>query len=179
MIELRSIAVGIKAVDEMLKAADVELVMSTPLCPGKYVILVAGNVGSVKNSVQAGQIISKDYLIDSLVINNIHEKVIPALYGKIDAKDVKALGIIETKSVASSIKAADIALKSSNVELLQIRIARQIGGKGFMAFSGEYTSVKSAIKSCSDELAPKEILSSSLIPTPHRDLIKHCFKYIN
>jgi microcompartment protein CcmL/EutN len=178
MIELRSIAIGIKAADEMLKAAAVEIVMSTPVCPGKYIILVTGNVGPVKNSVDAGVRAASDFLIDSLIINSIHEKIIPVLYGKVDVYEVKALGIIETKSVLSSIKAGDTAIKSSNVDLLQIRIARQIGGKGLVAFSGEYSSVNSALKSCTDELGDKEIMSTAIIPSPHKDLISTIFKNI-
>ena len=176
MIELRSIAIGIKAVDEMLKTADVELVMSTPVCPGKFIILVNGNVGNVKNSVEAGTRIASDFLIDSLIVNSVHEKIIPALSGKVDVNDVKSLGIIETKSVLTSIKAADIVLKSSNVDLLQIRIARQIGGKGLLSISGEYSSVNSALKTCLSELGENKILSNSIIPSPHKDLVSKIYK---
>jgi len=42
LIELRSISRGIKTTDEMLKSADVEIIMSSSICPGKYVILVSG-----------------------------------------------------------------------------------------------------------------------------------------
>lgn len=178
MIELTSIAAGIKAVDEMLKTADVELLMTTPVCPGKYIILVTGNVGNVKNSIEVGIKSASDFLIGNLIINNVHEKIIPALNGEINVYEVKSLGIIETKSVLASIKAGDTALKSSNVELIQIRIARQIGGKGLVAFTGEYSSVNSAVKTCINELGENEVLSSSIISSPHRELIGKIFKYI-
>ena len=36
---------GIQTADEMVKAGNVELLLSTPICPGKYVIIVGGHVG--------------------------------------------------------------------------------------------------------------------------------------
>lgn len=176
MIELRSIAAGIKAADEMLKTADVEILKATPVCPGKYIIIVSGNVGNVKNSMDAGIRYASKFLISDLIINNVHESIIPSLSGKINVCEIKSLGIIETKSVLASIKAGDTSLKSSNVELLQIRIAGQIGGKGLVVFTGEFSSVNSAIKTCINELGENEVLSTSMISSPHRDLIKEIFK---
>lgn len=54
-VELNSIASGVAAGDEMLKAADVKLVMAQPVCPGKYVLLVAGDTSSVETAVEAGK----------------------------------------------------------------------------------------------------------------------------
>ena len=42
LVELKSIPAGIQTADEMLKAAEVELIMANPVCPGKYVIIVSG-----------------------------------------------------------------------------------------------------------------------------------------
>lgn len=47
-VEIKSIPVGIQTADEMVKAGNVELLLSTPICPGKYVIIVGGHVGPVK-----------------------------------------------------------------------------------------------------------------------------------
>jgi len=65
LIELRSISRGIKTTDEMLKSADVEIVMSSSICPGKYAILVSGNVGSVKNAVATGIRVADTFLLKS------------------------------------------------------------------------------------------------------------------
>ena len=50
LIELRSIARGMKTTDAILKAADVELLRAHVVCPGKYIILVAGTRSHVKNA---------------------------------------------------------------------------------------------------------------------------------
>lgn len=172
LIELRSIATGIKAADEMLKSADVELVLSTPICPGKYVILVSGNVGSVKNAVETGVREAGIFIVDSHIINNVSEKVIPALSGTSCIDGVKSIGVIESMSALASIKAGDTAVKASNVELLEIRIARGLGGKGFVIFSGELSSVNSAVQACINQLQDSgQIIGTSVIASPHKELI--------
>nr|WP_312577217.1 BMC domain-containing protein [Sedimentibacter sp.] len=176
LIEMRSIATGIKTADEMLKSADVELIMSSPICPGKYVILVSGNVGSVKNAVETGIRTADIFLVESHIINNLDDKVIPALSATTEIKEMKALGVIETISALTSVKAGDIAVKASSVELIEIRIARGLGGKGFVVLTGELSSVKSAVQTCLNELKDGgEIVSTSVIPSPHPGLIPKLF----
>ena len=55
LVEIKSIPIGIETADEMLKAANVELIMANPICPGKYMILITGDVGAVKSSVESGK----------------------------------------------------------------------------------------------------------------------------
>ena len=50
-LELNSIAKGIEAADAMLKAAEVRLVAARPSCPGKYHVLVTGEVADRKSVV--------------------------------------------------------------------------------------------------------------------------------
>ena len=54
LVETTSIAKGIEASDAMLKAAEVELVLSRTVCSGKLITLVAGDVAAVEASVKAG-----------------------------------------------------------------------------------------------------------------------------
>lgn len=172
LVELKSIPIGIEVADTMLKTANVELILANPICPGKYVIIVSGNVGSVENAIKAGKDKAGIFLIESHVINNIHEDVIPALTGTIELVNIKSIGCIETISALTAIKAGDIALKSSNIELIEIRLARGLGGKGFIVMCGDIASINSAIKSCTNELQESgEITSTSSIASPHKDLI--------
>ena len=50
-VELNSIGVGIQTADEMVKAANVELVISRPTCPGRYLVVITGDTGAVTSSV--------------------------------------------------------------------------------------------------------------------------------
>ena len=53
-VELSSIGMGMQTADEMVKAANVELVMARTTCPGRYLIVVTGDTGAVTSSVQTG-----------------------------------------------------------------------------------------------------------------------------
>ena len=142
LVELKSTPIGIQTADEMVKAANVELVLANPVCPGKYMIVVSGDVGAVKNSVERGKSIADVFLVESHIINNVSPQVLVAIAGATDIKDLKSIGAIETISALTIIKAADIAVKASNIQLIEVRIAKGLGGKGFLIMTGEISSVK-------------------------------------
>ena len=56
MVELNSIARGIETCDYMVKAAQIQLLRSSTVCPGKYLILIGGETGDVSE----GYISAKD-----------------------------------------------------------------------------------------------------------------------
>ncbi len=172
-IELKSIPAGVQATDEMLKSGNVELVMSTAICPGKYITIISGDVGAVQASVKTGEKIGGYFVIDSFMISNIHDSVIPAMIGAQELPDLQAIGMIETIDGISSILAADAAAKASNITLIEIRIARGLGGKAFITLTGEVSSVKTAIAAAVDVLKETGSITSYMtIANPHKD-IKH------
>ena len=54
MVELSSIARGVETSDYMVKAAQVDLIRSSTVCPGKFIVIVAGDTGDVKAAMQEG-----------------------------------------------------------------------------------------------------------------------------
>lgn len=172
MIEYRSIAKAIESTDAMLKAANIELILSTPVCPGKYVSIVGGEVGAVENAVKTGKITGDIFVIEDYIIPNISEEVFPALSGTADYDCTGSVGIIETMSAIASIMAGDIAVKAGNVRLIEIRIAKGLGGKGYVILTGELASVKSALKSCEEKMKESgTIVSAVVIASPSKELI--------
>lgn len=174
LIELKSTPIGILTADEMLKAADIELILATPICPGKYIVVISGNVGAVKSAMETGKNTAGIFLVESYIITNVHEKVLPALSGLTSINQIQSIGSLETMSAISSIKAGDTALKTSNIELLEIRIARGLGGKSFLVMSGDISSVKTAVEACKNELKMSgDLISAAVIASPHKDILKH------
>ena len=55
LIEFRSIADGMKVLDAMAKRADFEILEAMPVCPGKYVILIGGELADVEYRNGAGR----------------------------------------------------------------------------------------------------------------------------
>ena len=173
LLELKSIPVGIETADEMIKAANVQLLTASPTCPGKYIIIVSGNVGAVKSSMNVGVRVAGHYMVGQHVINNVHESLPSAILGVTEVEKIASIGVIETISGLSAVNAADIAAKAANIQMIEIRIARGLGGKGFLVFTGEVSTVRSAVKACINGMGETgEITSHCVIPSPHKDLIK-------
>ena len=169
LLELASIAKGVEAADAMLKASGVHLLEARPVCPGKYIILVCGEVAAVQSSVDAGGNIGKDSVLDEFILPNIHPSVIEAFSCSSPYVEIGALGIIETFSIASLIIAADAAVKAASVELLEIRTG--IGGKSFATLTGDVSCVSAAVEAGAALASEKGMLVEKVvIPSPHQNL---------
>ena len=170
-IELNSIAMGMHAADEMVKSAEVELVLARPTCPGRYLAVVTGDTGAVTNAVEKGREIGGEMLIDWFIIPNVHGDVIPALNGTGIVDTINALGIIETCSTASCILAADAAAKAGAVSLMEIRFAAGLAGKAFVLMTGDVGSVKSSVEAGVAGVGDAgPVLSHVVIPSPSAEL---------
>ena len=172
LVELNSVAAGIRAADEMLKAAEVELMMSRPVCPGRYLALVSGDTGSVNSAISVGREMGGEFLVDWFVIPHVHDSVFPAISCASRPLAMDALGVIETYSSASCIKASDAAAKAGSVELIEIRLATGLAGKSFVTMTGAVDSVKASVEAGLESLNGSGLaLNSLVIPAPSRDLI--------
>ena len=173
LLELKSIPVGVETADAVLKAAHVELLTATPTCPGKYVIIICGAVGAVKSAMESGKQAAGVYLVGHHIINNVHDSVPSAIVGTVEVARTAAIGMIETMTALTAVQAGDMAAKAANVTLMEIRIARGLGGKGFILLTGEVSSVRSAVKAAMHQLEETgDITSSCVIPSTHPGLIE-------
>ncbi|GAA0714239.1 BMC domain-containing protein [Paraclostridium ghonii] len=84
---------------------------------------------------------------------------------------MKALGIVEVRSLIGAIQAADAMLKSADVELVDIDLV----GSGIVAaiIKGDVAAVKAAVEN-GEESASKlaEIISTNVIARPHDEVSK-------
>ena len=173
-LETSSIARGIESADAMCKAAEVRLLACNPVCPGKYFIIVGGLVAEVESAVRAGEAVAADTLTDSMLIPRVHAQVLDAFTAMVPFDQVEAIGMIETFSLPSAIVAGDAAAKSAQVTLLEIRLARALGGKAFVLFTGKVAAVSAALEAGKQAGAANGLmLGTTLIPSPHPDLVKH------
>ena len=101
-LELNSISKGILAADEMIKAADIALIAARPSCPGKYQILITGEVSSVEAALDAGQAASSSNVIDRLILPRIHPQVVEAINMSSAPERLRALGVMEFFSVTAA-----------------------------------------------------------------------------
>lgn len=168
LIELTSIAAGFLVADTMLKSSDVHLLLSRSICSGKYMVLIGGDVAAVGAAVHAGCTAAKGCLIDQFVIPKVHPEVFAALSRSRPVEPDGALGILESFNVATLIEAADTAVKSANVTLMEIRLAMALGGKAFVTLTGDVSAVQAAIDAGRAVIAEAGLLVNAVvIPRPH------------
>ncbi len=171
VIELKSIARGIEAADSALKSAGVRLVSAHASCPGKYEIILTGNISDVTAATEVVRTRFDDRMIDSCVIGRIDPQVITALYGTQVNEKRGSLGIIEAFSAASTIKAADIAVKTAKVAVHELRLSRGMGGKGMVIIVGDVGDVTASVEAGSQHAKDQGLFcSSAVIPAPHKEL---------
>ena len=156
MVELTSIARGIETSDFMVKAAQVELIRSSTVCPGKYIIIIAGDTGDVKASMAEGIRQGGESVVNTLLLTQ------PPAGG--------AVGVLEFYSIASAITAADVAAKAANVTLIEVRIGYAIGGKGFVTLTGDVGAVREAVAAASRDA--ELLVGTSVIPRPAQQVFQ-------
>ncbi len=83
-------------------------------------------------------------MLDAVLIPNVRQDLVAAIRGERRAASGEALGIIETGTVAAILEAADAGLKGARVSLLEIRLADDLGGKGYLLFDGTVADVEAA-----------------------------------
>ena len=175
-LELNSIAQGIEVSDIMLKTSEVKLLDAKPCCPGKYVILICGDVAAVKSSVEAGKQVGGSFVIESTVIPRVHPQVISAISMSTEIINTDALGILEFFSITSAIMAADAAAKAADVQLIEVRLGIGIGGKSFITMTGDVAAVSESVK-CGANIGGENglLLNQIVIPNPRKEIFTNMF----
>ena len=163
VVEWRSIALGIQATDAMLDVADVDILVSSTVCSGKYITVVAGDVASVEVAVETGVEEGKASLVDSVVIPNVHPDVRPAITATTDIERIRSLGVLESFSVSAAIQAADAAVKAADIQLIEVRCARGLGGKAFVTLTGDVDAVKMAAETGERALKEQGVLAGTAV----------------
>jgi microcompartment protein CcmL/EutN len=176
MVEFAAIAVGIRASDAMVKAAPVDLIESRPITPGKYMSLVTGEVAAVEASVRAGvNNAGPEQVVESFVLANLHEQVLPALLGQAPLPPIDALGVLETISAATIVEAADAACKAAPVRLITLHLANHIGGKGYTTLVGTVADVEASV-AAGALAAGATLIEKVVIPNPYPEIYSHVTK---
>ena len=175
VIELASIYKGFEVQDTVLKRANIEKLIARTICSGKYIIIVKGAVSDVEACLEAAQNTGGFSVVNIVLIPRVDPRIFPAIAGTttLDSAPVDGLLVIETFSVASAIQAADFALKEAELDVLRIHVAMAIGGKGFVAITGNMDALKSAAPAAIEYIKEDGMLAGySLIPHPHQDVLR-------
>lgn len=144
LLQFASIADGIVAADAMVKRAPVEVVVAGTVHPGHYIVLVAGDVASVEEAHAAGMAVCEP--LDGIFLPDVDPRVVAAVRGHRLPRRAEALGIVETTHAAATVSAADVGVKGADVDLAIARLADDLGGKGYILFTGATADVEAAVE---------------------------------
>jgi microcompartment protein CcmL/EutN len=165
VLEFGSVVRGMVATDEICKSAEVELMSAQTVCPGKYLVMVSGDVSAVQAACERGQQASTG-LLDCFVSGRLHGDVLTAMRGVSKPEELESLGIVEAFSIPAAIQAADTAAKAAGVRLLEIRTSRGMGGKSFVLMTGSVGAVQAAVESVRASSDEAMLLDAIVIPRP-------------
>ncbi len=188
LLEMASVAHGLEATDALRKEADVELLASRTVSPGKWLVLFSGSVEDTTSALRRGTEVGTETLIDSLLIPNVEptllELVRHAEGGLVTCAALHegrgssaggmlldAIGVIETLSVAATIRAADVASKTGTLRLVSLHLAVGLGGKSYVTFTGEVSDVEAGVeRGATDAEQAGMLVRRVVIPRPHADM---------
>ena len=170
LVEIESIARGYVTLDAVAKRAEVIVHVARAVTPGKFILLFAGAVASVTESLEAAREQAGSLLIDELLLPYAHPSLLPAMNGELAVEPGDAVGIVEMTTVAATLHAADVALKATDICVLNMHLALGIGGKGFFTLGGELADVQAAVEAVQDAAMPERIVGIEVIPQPHGEV---------
>ncbi len=172
LAEFSSIAVGIKTCDRMLKSAPVHLLEAKPICPGRFMVLVHGDAVSVEYAMAQAHSAGEEWVCDTLYLPRVDGKIIATLSGVMKETVYDSLGVVETRSVASIIEAADIMAKITSVEIFEIKLAKELGGKSYAIVGGALGEVEASLEAAAATIADRgKPICTAIIPVPDEALL--------
>lgn len=175
VIEFSGIADGIYCTDILLKKAPIAMIKSGTVSRGRYLIIIGGSTASVEESLNETLAVGKDGVLDHAFLPNVHTSVHDAVLGRRVPAEQNAVAILETNTVAANVRAAELAVKGTEVRLLELRLAEyEMSGKAISVFNGELHDIEAAMGLAGDFLhGRKEYIQHRIISRPHEALTQH------
>jgi microcompartment protein CcmL/EutN len=164
ILEFDSIAVGIVAGDAMVKRGPVDEIIAGTVHPGRYLVMVSGDVAAVEEALHAGRDGRIGSLVDEVFLPDVHPAVVGAIGGGRVAVAGESLGIVETATVSATVRGADAGVKGADVTLLEVRLADGLGGKAYALFSGSLPDVEAAVAAAMGGIPQDSLIESVVVP---------------
>jgi microcompartment protein CcmL/EutN len=174
VVEFSDIPAGMHATDAMLKKAPIAFVKCGTITRGRYLTLIGGSTGSVDESLREGLAQGGPSVLDHILLADVHPRVYEAILGRRKPGASGALAIVETDTVAASVRAAEAALKGTPVDLIEIRLADAgLSGKGVSVYQGDLSDIQAAVDIVDQYVQKVGVeLRHRIISAPHEGLIK-------
>jgi microcompartment protein CcmL/EutN len=175
LIELDSIASGLRCIDVMVKKAPISIIEANLIEPGHFLILFSGALACVEESFQEA-LSYYPHPRGSVLIPTVHEQLFSGLQHNINkrsADEYDSLGVVETSTISDALLCCDRALKEAYVDLVGIRINGGLGGKGYFVICGAQHDVEEALLQSNTQAT---VHRSELIARPHEEMVEWLFR---
>ena len=154
LLELNSVATGLKCIDVMVKQAPIEILEANLVEPGHFLILYSGPLAAVEESHKSALEFIEAPL-DDVLLPMAHASLLKGIKGdtlKLSADEYDCLGIVEPKTIAGAMLSCDRVLKDAYVELCGIRIQGGLGGRSYYVVHGAQHDVEEALQVAEKQL---------------------------
>ena len=120
-----------------------------------------------------------DRAVDKLFLPQPHARLWPALAGEANrGGGVESLGVVETTTVAATVRAADAAAKSARVRVTEMQLARGIGGKAFFTVTGAAGRGRGGGRGGGRRADAALVHTTEIIPAPQSTSSPNCAERI-
>lgn len=185
VLEVGTIAKGIVVADAALKRSPALLVHSRAVSGGKHLVVLEGGVAEVEEAMSAGKLAAGTTLLDHVELPAADDQVWPMLGAPVappdwtDDPDAEAVAIIETRTVAAAIAAADAACKVAEVTVRDVRLAVDLAGKAYFTLTGSLDAIEAAAAAATEVLSltsADRLVALEVIAQPSPDLRGRLFR---
>lgn len=147
LLEIADLPAGFAALDALAKEAPVVVLAAGTIQHGHFLVSFAGEVAPVELSFARAALRAGPALVDSVLLPHAEPRLVPALQdgGARFPYPGDTLGVVQTASSPTLLRALDAALKGAQVELVELRIAEGLGGRGLGTLWGRQRDVEAAI----------------------------------
>ena len=174
VIEFSSIADGIYTTDAILKKASIAMIKGGTVSRGRYLTIFGGTTGSVSESLTEALTIGAGSVLDHAFLPDVHPKVHDAVLGKRTECGQNTVAILETDTIAANVRAAEVAVKGTEVDLVELRLAEyEMSGKAISVYAGDLHEVQAAMNLANDFLRGRQAFTHHrIIARPHEVLAR-------
>lgn len=174
LLEFRDVSAGMHATDAMVKKSPIAFLKCGIISRGRYLTLIGGSTAAVDEAFGEGLFWGKDSLVDHVLLPDVHPQVHDAILGRRAMPRDGAMAIIETPTVSSNVRAAELALKGVPIDLVEISLADAwLSGKGISIYRGELYDIEAAVEIATSFLRQAGVqVMHRIIAAPHESFCR-------
>jgi microcompartment protein CcmL/EutN len=174
MLEISDVPLGFAALDALAKEALVDVIAAGTVQHGHFLVAFSGEVEPVELSFEKASLVAAHAVVDAVLLAHAEPRILPALREGIVHFPCPgdALGVLQTGASPTLLRAVDAALKGALVELVELRVAEGLGGRGLATLWGSQHDVEAALSLATEAFGRgrREGCTTALIANADREV---------